>query len=462
VFFLHISASFQQLKYATLITMNVDRHNFPSQLLNILESIASADFIAIDFEFSGVARNNSKHSGRTIQTLQERYVEVKAAASRYQILQVGITTAHQIFPSRTRIVNLDDIPEQSFELRTYNIDLCPTIEDDLEVDRDFVLQSSAAEFLLANRFNFEKPFTHGLRYLSRAEEAVARQAAKSRSDKSRFGPIQLSEEDTDALAFVEKVRMEVQEWLDEYRRSDTLWIMSRLVHWRKAPPLSSSGRPSPEHELTGFNKKLVHQLLKAEFPELIALSRASGMVISHIDPAREKQLAKNRARRANDHINIQIGFRWIAEALCGGSIRDINLKSLAVDEHGNRTNFDFYESSRRHSDITRKLESHKPVLVGHNAFGDLIYLYQNFLGDLPDTVEEFGSLIRGIFPVVVDTKYMATHDSGSATSSSLDQIMSNLENEMRPKISQWFFFNINQHKLTVSRYASQLRKVSRE
>src|ERR1700761_2434721 len=137
--------------------MNVDRHNFPSQLLNILESIAEADFIAIDFEFSGVARNNSKNSGRTIQTLQERYVEVKAAASRYQILQVGITTAHQIFPIRTRIVNLNDIPEQRFELRTYNIDLCPTIEDDLGVDRDFVLQSSAAEFLLANRFNFEKP-----------------------------------------------------------------------------------------------------------------------------------------------------------------------------------------------------------------------------------------------------------------------------------------------------------------
>src|ERR1700760_2302068 len=103
--------------------------------------------------------------------------------------------------------------------------------------------------------------------------------------------------------------------------------MSPLVPLRKAPPLSSNGRPSPEHELTGFNKKLVHQLLRAEFPGLIALSRASGMVISHVDPAREKHLADSRARRSNNHINIQTGFRWIAEALCGGSIRDINLKS---------------------------------------------------------------------------------------------------------------------------------------
>jgi poly(A)-specific ribonuclease len=413
--------------------MNVDRHNFPLQLLNILEAIADADFIAIDFEFSGVASNNSRRSGRTIQTLQERYTEVKAAASTYQILQAGITTAHQTV-SKNEDGSKHSTSDQTFELRTYNIDLCPIVEDDLDIDRDFVLQSGAAEFLLANRFSFEKPFAQGVRYLSRAEEIDARQAAQNRQDRSRFAEIQLRDDDTDALTFVDKVRKEVQEWQKEYRRPETLWILSRLVHWRKAPQLTSSGRPSPEHELTGFDKKLVHQLLRAEFPGLIASSRSSGMVITQIDHAREKQLAEARARKSNDYINIQIGFRWVAEALCGGSINSINLKSLAVDEEGNRTNFDFYESSRRHSDIIRKLEARKPTLVGHNAFGDLIYLYQNFLGDLPDTVEAFGSLVRGMFPIVVDTKYMATHGFGSITSSSLDQIVSTLENETQPKI----------------------------
>lgn len=419
--------------------MNIDRDNFSFHLLDILESIATADFIAIDFEFSGVASNNvRRQTSRRIQTLQERYDEVRAAACKYQILQVGITTAHQKIPdSDSTGSDSDGLAEQQFELRTYNIDLCPIVDDDLDIDRDFVLQSGAAEFLLANRFNFEKPFAKGVRYLSRLEETQARLAAKNKEDRTRFSDIQLGDDDIDALTFVDRVRHEITLWQGKGLNADPLWIISRLVDWDSAPKASLGERMSPEHELTGFDRKLVHQLLRAEFPSLIAASKRGCMVISRIDAAKERQLADTRSKKANEQINRHIGFRWIVEALCGGSIKDINLKSLAVDENGIRKNFEFYDYSRRHTDIIRKIGESRPVLVGHNVFGDICYLYQNFLGDLPDSVDQFGVLVRGMFPLVIDTKYMATHELDIPGSSSLEQIVSMLDSQSHPKICKW-------------------------
>lgn len=57
------------------------------------------------------------------------------------------------------------------------------------------------------------------------------------------------------------------------------------------------------------------------------------------------------------------------------------------------------------------------MIVGHNLFTDLVYLYTTFVGPLPNDVEDFQDRIRGLFPIVIDTKYLATEgqDSMSAT-----------------------------------------------
>ena len=40
------------------------------------------------------------------------------------------------------------------------------------------------------------------------------------------------------------------------------------------------------------------------------------------------------------------------------------------------------------------------VVVGHNVFQDLVFLYSQFLGRLPETVEGFSHVIKETFPVV--------------------------------------------------------------
>lgn len=68
--------------------MDITKQTFTNYLPWLLNDLASSCFVAIDFEFSGIAMS----SGRSkIQTLQERYEKIKAAAEKHTILQVGLT-----------------------------------------------------------------------------------------------------------------------------------------------------------------------------------------------------------------------------------------------------------------------------------------------------------------------------------------------------------------------------------
>jgi poly(A)-specific ribonuclease len=74
--------------------MDIGATKFSDFLPFILNDISSSCFVAIDFELSGLAFPPNGPQINT-QTVQERYTEAKAAAERYQILQVGLTICHE-------------------------------------------------------------------------------------------------------------------------------------------------------------------------------------------------------------------------------------------------------------------------------------------------------------------------------------------------------------------------------
>ncbi len=74
-------------------------------------------------------------------------------------------------------------------------------------------------------------------------------------------------------------------------------------------------------------------------------------------------------------------------------------------------------------DAEQQLKRKKPLLVGHNMFFDLCFLYATFFGPLPATLDEFGCGIHGLFPKIVDTKYFATHgDHDMMPAQTLDEL----------------------------------------
>lgn len=58
--------------------------------------------------------------------------------------------------------------------------------------------------------------------------------------------------------------------------------------------------------------------------------------------------------------------------------------------------------------VIQELIKFKKPLIGHNLFLDILFLYQQFIDDLPVVFEEFLVEFQKFFPVVYDTKCMGT------------------------------------------------------
>lgn len=131
------------------------------------------------------------------------------------------------------------------------------------------------------------------------------------------------------------------------------------------------------------------------------------------------------------------GFRWVAEAMAGGDLSPLD-PSLFLDVMSNSTSVDSNCPLKEFATkLKQKLKDHRPVLVGHNLFTDMIYFYACFFGSLPESVEEFQTKVNELFPMLMDTKYMATYDCGSINpKSSLPEINDDLARFMTPKISE--------------------------
>ena len=161
---------------------------------------------------------------------------------------------------------------------------------------------------------------------------------------------------------------------------------------------------------------------------LVTIGRPTFIQIVAYNEEREAGLRKSKVKRLEEQLSRQIGLRWLVEAMVGGDLSGINTINFARSVTGEPIFVNLEAIRHRLAQVQEQLKGHRTVIVGHNLFTDLVYFYKCFLGKLPDRVEDFQRIIHGLFPLVVDTKYLATHNCGSISlKSSLDEI----EEELR-------------------------------
>ncbi len=177
--------------------MEVERAAYPAVLPTILKHISNAHFVTFDLELSGIPTQRQR-TGR--QTLAERYLETKAAAEKFHILQVGLTLAEE------------DADNQRYLLRSYNFNLSPLIYEGLDFERDFTYSSGAVEFLLSHNYHMEAPYHRGIPYLTRSEAPIVEEQTRVRWDRGKIPDIKIREDDTEALMFLSRVRSEIDAW----------------------------------------------------------------------------------------------------------------------------------------------------------------------------------------------------------------------------------------------------------
>jgi len=386
--------------------MDITKTSFYPLLLDILTDISESYFVAFDLELSGVPVKQPSANRRVGRpSLQERYQEVKEAAEKYSILQIGLTCVRE------------DVDTGRYISKPYNFELSPLIDvQGLDVERDFAFSTSAVDFLKRVGFDFSKPFNVGVPYLSRDEAKQARERHENRQKKDAIADLHIKETDVESIALLQRIRDQVDAWLAEATGSDYLNIGpvgSDIEIDGQAPA-----------ELTRYEKRLVHQLVRAEYPNLVTFSKRGFVQVVHFDAEREARISAGRKADLDERIGRQKGFRWVMEALLGNNIGKLDLTLSTTDPNtGDPVFADIHEYRAKFNRAHAILRNRPRVLVGHNCFLDLVYLYKAFIGSLPGTVEEFTTEIHNRWPAIIDTKYMATHNCGDINpASSLEEI----------------------------------------
>ena len=191
--------------------MDINATSYLGNLLDIFTAISESQFVSFDLELSGVCSKQRRPNGEK-QTLQERYEEVKQAAERYQILQIGLTCVREVSRPVESGENQDS--EIVYGVQPYNFNLSPLLPERMGVERIFSFQSGAAQFLIQHGFRMDLPFTEGVPYLSRDEAKVVKATAYAKmEEKGALPDIDLSKpEDAAAVEFMDDVRRAIKEW----------------------------------------------------------------------------------------------------------------------------------------------------------------------------------------------------------------------------------------------------------
>ena len=139
--------------------------------------------------------------------------------------------------------------------------------------------------------------------------------------------------------------------------------------------------------------------MRAEFPDLVTISRPTFIQIVAFDKDREDAIKRGKERRLEEQITRQIGLRWLFEAMSGGDLSGLDPRIFGRTNTGEAKFTDMAALSRRLATLQTRLKERRTILVGHNLFTDLINLYRVFFGKLPEMVMDFQRLIHSLFPM---------------------------------------------------------------
>ena len=227
------------------------------------------------------------------------------------------------------------------------------------------------------------------------------------------------------------------------------YVHACVQKWQKEPsatredflniPDTSESAISYTEALQNLNRyqiRLVHQIVRNEYPTLKTAGKGHFIQVTAFDDKRDPTGKLVEARYRDRDISRATEFRWLIEAIGGGDITNMPSEYFTNVFAGDVQLLDGGEKGalkRLIDDLQQKLDTRRRILIGHNCFTDLVYLYSCFIGQLPDTVEEFQETIRKMFPAVVDTKFMASFGRGWH-STSLQDVESGLPIEGVPRV----------------------------
>lgn len=392
--------------------MEVNRSNFWQKLPFLLQTISEAQFISIDLEMSGIAAKSSEHTLNP--TLKQVYEDAKKAAQMYNILQVGLTCVSWMEAKGTYVTKTFNIP------LALGIVIGNQASEQLasKVERHIGFSSKTISFLQNNDFKFSTVFDKGVPYLS-AVESTQDDIITFIENTEAHDHISIKDCPHETKEFYKNMRTQIQNWVNE-----------RVFMEDVRPLIIRNPYGGRFHR---FQKHLIHQLVGTEFPDYNAHSRDGSRCIE-ITPRpilelKTDRYAKEQRRQA---VAKQIGFSHVWDALTGQAFARKIDKDLIVGQCPQKE----IELIGELFEYEQRIKTNKPIIVGHNMLWDLCFLFNTFIGRLPDTVDEFQKMVSNKMPYIMDTKYLFTRGGHEMMPDlSLDECFTKVQGEEAPLVT---------------------------
>ena len=335
--------------------MDVTRENFLNTLPKVEESILNCDFIAIDTELSGLRKSN----GKLFDEHEERYEALRDGCMGYSVIQLGLSCFKHRQEDTEEDKSTADEEDKNFGSRhdkwqcdSYNFYVFPYKVSGLpkQIDRNIEIQASAVQFLRNNGFSFDELFDKGIGWLNNVEEQEVKNMLSENLARSE-------NTDSDKKAFA--IPAEHQDFVNNVIQQIEAFVQDDTTTTDDKLDLPSS---SP------FERKMVYEAVKSSpLNSLIEVQTCKG------SSSREQYLS---VCKSNKEAKAQKVSNLLTEG-CG--------------------------ISRVIQCLTK---SQKP-LVGHNFLLDIMHLIDQFLYPLPKSYLEFKEMVRCLFPIMYDTKFIS-------------------------------------------------------
>jgi len=331
--------------------MEVTRENWEEALPAMRAALEEADFVAIDFEFSGLAADRSQEV-HAMDSLQERYSKLRDAAQKLAVLQLGLCAFRWV-------------DGNGIEAKPFNIFVFPGSP---EVDVRFIFQSTSVNFLASCNFDFNKCFNKGMRYLNEEETKKALHAfeenvrTKMNSSSSSRTEIKMSNVKKDNRALLDAALESARDLTDQ----------------------AQNGAHVVLGEYNSFARRIIYQEIPALFP-MIHVGKFDEDNIN----VKRKNLARLRLTFAGKDVD---------------AIEQARIRASLLNERK------ALDAQIGIGQLIEALRNFKKPIIAHNCFLDLTHFYEKFVRPLPKRMEDFQLDVHDAFPMIIDSKWMFKED----------------------------------------------------
>ena len=133
--------------------MNITRYNYQRAVPLLIRTIKQCDYLAIDFEFSGLQQDFQDLANHQSDSVEQRYWKHRTNVQKFMPLQIGICAF--------KYSNLT----QTLTCQPFNFYILPHSK----TDKLLTAQLSSLQFLAENKFDFNKLFYESVQYMSMEE-----------------------------------------------------------------------------------------------------------------------------------------------------------------------------------------------------------------------------------------------------------------------------------------------------